>query len=431
MSNTTTPTTLTVSRIEAATCPAGKQQVFLIDKTVPGLKLRVTSGGAKSFVFEARAKGSNTKRYTIGDANSWTLGAARAEARRMRVLMDQGIDPKQEAREQYAQAVREQNERARELLTVGALWDAYLNERKPFWGERSYFDHCKISQAGGVAHKRWAGKTTIPGPLHPLMGLRLTELDAKTIEALARREAQTRPARLRLSLRLLKGFLNWAAAEGHELDSGVILSRKAREIAGPPGVKNDALERGQLATWFAAIKAITNPAVHAYLQVLLLTGARPGEVLTLRWEDVGFPWKTLTIRDKVEGERTIPLTPYVEHLLNALPKRNEWCFTNPSGKLPINASALHRRACASAGLEGLTLHGLRRSFSTLTEWLETPAGVVAQIQGHKPSATAEKHYKRRPVDLLRVHHERIEAWILEQAGVQFTPAKVPRLSVVA
>ena len=422
MSNPTTPVALTVSRIEAATCPADKQQVFLIDKTVPGFKLRVTNGGAKSFVFEARAKGSNTKRYTIGDASSWTLGAARAEARRMRVLMDQGIDPKQEAREQAAQAVQAQNERARELLTVGALWDAYLNERKPFWGERSYFDHCKISQAGGVAHKRWTGKTTIPGPLHPLMGLRLTELDAKTIEALAKREAQTRPARLRLALRLLKGFLNWAAAEGHDLDSGVILSRKAREIAGPPGVKDDALERGQLATWFAAVKAITNPAVHAYLQVLLLTGARPGEVLALRWEDVGFPWKTLTIRDKVEGARTIPLTPYVEHLLNALPRRSEWCFTNSAGEMPTNAADLHRRACASAGLEGLTLHGLRRSFSTLTEWLETPAGVVAQIQGHKPSATAEKHYKRRPVDLLRVHHERIEAWILEQAGVAVAPA---------
>jgi integrase len=424
------PAALTVSRIEAATCPADKQQAFLIDKTVPGLKLRVTSGGAKSFVFEARAKGSNTKRYTIGDASSWTLGAARAEARRMRVLMDQGIDPKQEAREQYAQAVQEQNERARELLTVGALWDAYLKERKPFWGERSYIDHCQVVTPGGEVRKRIPNKTTIPGPLYPLMGLRLAELDAKTIEALAKREAPTRPARLRLSLRLLKGFLNWAAAEGHELDSGAILSRKAREIAGPPGVKDDALERGQLATWFTAVKAITNPAVHAYLQVLLLTGARPGEVLTLRWEDVGFPWKTLTIRDKVEGERTIPLTPYVAHLLSALPKRNDWCFTNPSGKMPINASALHRRACASAGLEGLTLHGLRRSFSTLTEWLETPAGVVAQIQGHKPSATAEKHYKRRPVDLLRVHHERIEAWILEQAGVQFTPAKPLKLSVV-
>ena len=44
----------------------------------------------------------------------------------------------------------------------------------------------------------------------------------------------------------------------------------------------------------------------------------------------------------------------------------------------------------------MTLHGLRRSFKSLTEWLEVPVGVVAQIQGHKPSATAEKHYTVRP-----------------------------------
>ena len=67
------------------------------------------------------------------------------------------------------------------------------------------------------------------------------------------------------------------------------------------------------------------------------------------------------------------------------------------------------------------MHGLRRSFKSLTEWLECPAGVVAQIMGHKPSATAEKHYTVRPLDLLRVHHERIETWILEQAGIQFAP----------
>ena len=70
-----------------------------------------------------------------------------------------------------------------------------------------------------------------------------------------------------------------------------------------------------------------------------------------------------------------------------------------------------------------TLHGLRRSFASLTEWLEVPAGVVAQIMGHKPSATAEKHYKRRPLDLLRVHHEKIEAWILEQAGIKMLPPR--------
>ena len=45
--------------------------------------------------------------------------------------------------------------------------------------------------------------------------------------------------------------------------------------------------------------------------------------------------------------------------------------------------------------------------------------------GHKPSATAEKHYTVRPLDLLRVHHEKIEAWILEQAGIVFDAKAVP------
>ncbi len=45
--------------------------------------------------------------------------------------------------------------------------------------------------------------------------------------------------------------------------------------------------------------------------------------------------------------------------------------------------------------------------------------------GHKPSSTAEKHYRVRPLDLLRVDHERVEGWILEQAGVQFDAQIVP------
>ena len=175
-----------------------------------------------------------------------------------------------------------------------------------------------------------------------------------------------------------------------------------------------------------SLEAFGNPAAAAYLQVLLLTGARPGEVLGLRWEDINVKWKGLTIRDKVEGERVIPLTPYVSQLLHALPRRkyedgkpNPWLFSSATaadGRLTIPRN-FHSGACKVAGIEGLTLHGLRRSFKSLTEWLESPAGVVAQIMGHKPSATAEKHYTVRPLDLLAVHHRRIEAWILEQAGV--------------
>ena len=78
----------------------------------------------------------------------------------------------------------------------------------------------------------------------------------------------------------------------------------------------------------------------------------------------------------------------------------------------------HNKALTAAGLPALSIHGLRRSFGTLVEWVECPAGIAAQIMGHKPSATAEKHYRRRPLDLLRMWHVKIEGWILEQAGIE-------------
>jgi integrase len=170
----------------------------------------------------------------------------------------------------------------------------------------------------------------------------------------------------------------------------------------------------------------------AYLQTLLLTGARRRELGALRWLDVDFLWLSMTIRDKVEGERTIPLCPYVAHLLAALPRRNEWVFSSPTsvnGQL-AEPTPGHKRALTAAGLPDLTLHGLRRSFGSLAEWTETPAGVVAQVMGHKPSAIAEKHYRRRSIDLLRMWHVKIEAWMLEQAGIEFVPV-APGLRVVA
>ncbi len=149
----------------------------------------------------------------------------------------------------------------------------------------------------------------------------------------------------------------------------------------------------------------------------------------------------------MEGERTIPLTPYVAGLLRDMKARNAtppqvprrlrkdaeavetlrrewkpspWVFASraATGGRIQEPRAAHVRALAAAGLPHLTLHGLRRSFGTLAEWVECPVGVVAQIQGHKPSAIAEKHYRVRPLDLLRLWHKRIEEWILSEAGIE-------------
>ncbi len=430
---------LTAGRVDAFTCPAGKSQAFLWDTEAPALALRVTPTGRKTYVFEARLNGGSL-RIPIGTAADWPLAQARSEAQRLKVLIDSGHDPRELERQAQADKAAAQVAAAAQAVTVAEVWAIYVEERAPKWGDLHRQDHERMARAGGEVSRRGTrGRgVTIAGPLHPLMALALRDLTAPVIEAWAAREAQTRPTAARLAWRLLKAFFGWCAEKPEYVpvlpNTNPAKTRKTREALGKATAKQDVLLREQLPAWFAAVRCIGNPAVAAYLQTLLLTGARPGEVLALRWPDINLQWRGLNIRDKVEGERVIPLTPYVSHLLHALPRRNDFVFASNrvSGAALTDPNHAHTNACTVAGIDRLTLHGLRRSFKSLTEWLDVPVGVVAQIQGHKPSATAEKHYTVRPLDLLRLHHERIEAWVLEQAGVQFDCASEPgKLRMVA
>ena len=430
---------LTAGRVDAFTCPPNKAQAFLWDTDTPTLALRATPTGRKTYVFEARLNGS-TIRINIGTLADWPIKQARLKAQGLKMLVDGGTDPREVERDRQTAAVEKKTADAAKLeaakvaaLTVGEVWAAYIEQRRPYWGDLHLRDHIDKAKAGGLPSGRRGGgkQLTKPGPLAALMPLALRDLDQPTIEAWAAKEGLTRPSSARLAWRLLTVFLTWCAEQPEYAallpTKNPAKTKKAREALGKAGTKSDVLQREQLAVWFAAVQQIPNPIIAACLQMMLLTGARPGEVLALQWEDINTRWKGIQIRDKVEGTREIPATPYMLHLLAALPRRNEWVFpsaTSATGCLtePNNP---HTRACKAAGLDGLTLHGLRRSFSSLTEWLEVPAGVVAQIQGHKPSATAEKHYKVRPLELLRLHHEKIEAWILEQAGIEFDAKAAP------
>lgn len=428
----------TAGRVAAFKCAPDKKQRIFWDGKTPGLGLRVTAAGTKSYIFETSLHGK-TLRITIGDSATYSIAAAQSEAAAYKAQTNKGIDPRQvrtdglaadqDARDaKQAKKYAMQTQQARESLTLGMVWPEYVAERSPLWSVHHIDAHRKIIQAGGEKRIR-SPKLTEPGPLAPLAGLRLVDLTMERIEAWARIEVVTRPSSARLAMRLLKACLNWCAA--HSVYAGIITtnaakSTKARESLGKPKVKHDLLQREQLAAWFAAVQKIRNPVISAYLQSLLIIGSRREELARLRWKDVDFQWNSLKLNDKIEDFRMVPLTPYVSHLLAALPRRNEYVFSSPTavdGKLAEPRIA-HNEAVAAAGLPHMTLHGLRRSFATLCEWTETPAGIAAQIQGHAPQGVREQNYIRRPLDLLRMWHVKIEAWILEQASIAFVPVQV-------
>lgn len=427
---------LTAGLIERLTCPVGKLQTFLRDSKAPGLRVRVTGAGAKSFVFEAKLN-RQTIRRTIGDVRTWNIDAARVEANRLRVALDAGTDPREVERQQLAATAAEKAAATAQAVTVGDVWPLYLEHGKPkrrdAWKPRYRADLEAMAGAGGVKKKRGAG-TTRPGPLHPLMSLPLARVTEDALKSWFDNEARAGSHQAARALMMFRGFLRWCSARPEyramiDRDAG----RAPAIVESLPQVtkRTDALQAAQVPGWWSGVVQLGNQTASVYLRALLLTGARREEIAALKWANVDFQWRKLTLADKVDSTRVIPLTPYLAQLLATLPRTNEYVFasTGKEGRL-TDARSSHDKALLSAGINHLTFHGLRRTFVQRGRAV-VPAGAVAQIAGHKPSATAEG-YAVLPIDDLRPFAEQIEAHILTLAGVQFVADAEPgRLRVVA
>lgn len=418
---------LTAGRVADYQCEPGKNQSFLWDAKTLCLAVRATRNGAKAYVCQAKLYGKDI-RVTLGSTGVWTIQDAREAANRFKVTVDQGIDPRVVAAQARSAADAASAEKAAQKLIARKAWEAYLKAPHPKWGATHRKDHEIAAQEGGQERRR-GKEPTKAGPLASLLALPLHEITAEVVSAWLQKESAARPTAAGNSLRKFRTFVNWCAE--HPVYRKLVnvdcaTAKVVTDFAPRKKTKEeDALQKEQLAAWFEQVRAIENPAISAYLQGLLLTGARRTEWQLLKWKDVDFNGKKMTVRDKVEGQRTIPLTPYLSSLIRQLPRDTEYVFGSTTSKEGhvVGVSKPHAKAVADARLPHVSLHGLRRSFATLSEWLEIPVGVVAQIQGHKPSAVAEKHYKRRPVDLLRMHHEKLERWMLQEAGVRWAPAE--------
>ncbi len=179
--------------------------------------------------------------------------------------------------------------------------------------------------------KKGEGDTTQPGPLYGLLQLPLSKIDSDAVEQWLI-EQRHRPGVARAGFVRLRAFLNWCAGRAAYRDyviPGACTKQDVKDEVPSTNARHDALERQHLQPWFERVRKLENPVRAAYLQTVLLTGARREEIAALKWTDIDFRWHRMDIADKVESKGQ-PWEPFAMGICQ--PDRCQWPHTRAESR---------------------------------------------------------------------------------------------------
>ncbi len=139
-----------------------------------------------------------------------------------------------------------------------------------------------------------------------------------------------------------------------------------------------------------------SPMAVAAIRLLMLTGCRKSEILTLRWTDVDLDAGERHLADAKSGPRAVQLPPTAVRLFEALPRRKDspWVFPGNDRHGRFGADALDnvwQTLRARAGLEDVRLHDLRHSFASRALALGETLPVIGKLLGHSDIETTARY----------------------------------------
>lgn len=387
---------LTAGLIARLQCPPDKGQAFLRDRKAPGLRVRVTRAGAKSFVFETKL-GRETMRRTIGDVRSWSIEDARTEANRLRVLVDTGKDPRELERQEQARRASQEDEKkvieTRRVHTLRALC-------------KTYCGHLKVQ--GKSSHKDAEGifKNHLLDPFPALAETPAMEVSKADVVAAQRRLIE---AGKKTTARKLRAYLRAAYTCAIRSDSDSMLPSAFAKfgitdnpVASTAPIKSkamkDPLSERDLHKYWNALKREEN-VVGAALRVHLLTGAQRAAQLVRVEADRHLNKQTMKLLDpkgnrEEAREHLLPITPAVRKELKLLPDAG-YVFSTNGGVTPMHPTSLTtwaRDIATRAGIEGFQLKRVRSGVETLLASARISLHIRGQLQSHGISGVQAKHY---------------------------------------
>jgi len=351
--------------------PGQRREVW--DALVPGLGVRVTESGAKSFVLVTRYPGStNPARRALGTYGELTLEQARIKARRWLELVGRGVDPHVEIERQRLAEQRKQAGTfanlaeafiAEKLSTERRGRDAELhlrNEFIPRWGKRPVGD-ITADDVGAVINEV---KTRAPYMAHALLAT-------------------------------VRRLYKWASTpgRGYGIVSSPCYNISAKALIGEKRPRTRVLTDPEIRAFVRACDQLGYP-YGAIGRMLLLTGARHREASEAPWSEFDLTKKTWMIdqaRFKSNVEHVVPLTDDVLALLDGLPrfKRGDHVFSTTAGERPTMITDKIKQKIDATMAQELdakskpwVIHDLRRTVRSHLSALRIPDHIAEMVLGH-------------------------------------------------
>jgi integrase len=412
--------------LESFSLPVDGKRITLHDTEVPGLQLRITSGGVKSFCVFRRSKRGEPERITIGPFPTLSVEHARSRAKRHLADLSDGISISARQRSEALEK-RTLDEVHREYLASRGVTLVTVKRKdgksveRPVLGPRARIKALTDRDYAKAINKRFADWRDRP----------IAKITRDMVEERHRTLSESSPAEANRSMRYLRALFVFASDYRDSNGQPVIPDNPVRRLSAKRlwnrvERRTRYIEPEQLSRWWSAVNSLKNKpqypsreVLRDYFIVLLLTGLRRNEALCLRWENVNLERGTLcAVETKNRSDHVVPMGSQLWELMRRRRKAtdSEWVFANPlTGKRVTDP---HRQIVNIVAKSGVPFspHDLRRTFASIVSRLGDRLSyyTTKRLLNHRTSDVTQG-YVQFDLEQLRSAMQAVENFVLTHA----------------
>jgi len=403
--------------------PAAGQRATFHDIEVPGLQLRVTDRGVKSFCVFRRSKRGTPERITIGRFPTLSVERARVKAKRHLADLGEGISVSARLRNEALEGRTLEDVHGEYLATRGVTVIAIKRKDGKVIEQPQLAPNAKLKTLTARDYVKVIAK-----PFGDWRTKPIARITRDMVEERHHMLSQHSPVQANRAMGYLRALFVFASdyrdSKGHAvIPDNPVRRLSAKRLWNRIERRTRYVEPEQLPDWWKAVQSLTNrpqypsrEVLRDYLLLLLFTGLRRNEALCLRWENVNLKRGTLCAVDtKNRLDHVLPMGRFLWDLLRRRREasNSEWVFANPLTGNRITDP--HRQIVNVVAISGVPFspHDLRRTFASIVNRLSDRLSyyTTKRLLNHRTSDVTQG-YVQFDLEQLRSATQAVEDFVL-------------------